>query len=311
MLKLACKVCASKSERLFLKCSDCQFRSKKVELFQCQECSAIFVRPQPTQKKLSSYYAQDYYNKPSFLLTIIQSLRPHFFDGLKTGKLLDVGCGSGHFLESMQKKGWKCTGTEVSDSSKPFLEKIKKNQIDVFYGNLLDASFASGSFDLISFWHVLEHLPVPSGELSYAHKILKKNGHVFIAVPNIESASFALFKCNWLHLDAPRHLNHFSPKTLSLLLEKNGFSVEKISHFSFEFNPFGVLQSIYNALGIEFNFLHRLIKRQTMAKNARYCVFIALTIVLLPILLPISVVLAYVFSLLGRGDTIGVLAQKR
>lgn len=271
----------------------------------------MFVRPTPTPKQLSAYYAQEYYNKPSVLLALIQSLRPRFFDGLKPGKLLDVGCGSGHFLQSMHNRGWTATGTEVSDSSKPLLQELIKKGIAVKYGNLADIDFVPGSFDLITFWHVVEHLAVPSGELAYAHKLLKKSGQLFIAVPNIKSASFALFKCNWFHLDAPRHLNHFSPQTLSLLLEKNGFEAKRISHFSFEFNPFGVLQSLYNALGFEFNFLHRLIKRQPMAKSPRYYFRMALATALLPVLLPASLALAYLFSILGRGDTIGALAQKR
>ncbi len=310
MFCLTCKVCGSKNEAFFFRCRDVEFRFKKIDFSKCQNCGTVFVRPQPTPKQLAPYYDKEYYNKPSILLTIVQSLRPRFFGGLKQGKLLDVGCGSGHFLKAMQKNGWHCTGTEVSDSSKPFLEKLRQQKIDIRYGKLLDISFPSESFDLVTFWHVVEHLPNPSDEIRYVRRLLKKNGRLFVAVPNIDSVSFALFGCNWFHLDAPRHLNHFSPKTLSLLLEKNGFSVKRVMHFSFEFNPFGVLQSLYNALGFEFNFLYHVIKRKPMQKDGRYWVRLLLTVLLMLLLVPVSVILAYLFLLLGRGDTFAVLAQK-
>ncbi|MFH0955508.1 MAG: class I SAM-dependent methyltransferase [Candidatus Micrarchaeota archaeon] len=308
---MVCKVCGAKKERLLLKCRDMDFPSKAVELFECESCFAVFVRPQPTPKQMAPYYFQEYYNKPSFILKIIQSLRPNFFNGLKPGRLLDVGCGSGHFLETMQKKDWKCSGSEVSASSKQFLQELTKKGIQVKYGNLPEISFPAESFDLITFWHVLEHVPFPSDELAVSRKLLAKNGRIFIAVPNIQSASFKLFKCNWFHLDAPRHQNHFSPKSLSLLLGKNGFVVEKISHYSFEFNPFGLLQSLYNGLGFEYNFLHHLIKRQPMKKNPRYWLRLVLTVVFLPVLVPLCVAFAYIFSFFGFGDTIQVLAKKK
>jgi SAM-dependent methyltransferase len=287
------------------------FPSKVVELFECESCTAAFVWPQPTPKQMAAYYFQEYYNKPSFVLKIIQSLRPDFFNALKPGRLLDVGCGSGNFLETMQKKGWICSGTEVSDSSKPFLQVLSKKGIQIKYGNLPDVSFGNNSFDLITFWHVLEHVPFPSDELAISRKLLEKNGRIFIAVPNIQSVSFKLFKCNWFHLDAPRHQNHFSPKSLSLLLEKNGFTAEKISHYSFEFNPFGLLQSLYNWLGFEYNFLHHLIKHQQMKENGYYWLQLILMIMLLPVLVPICVIFAYFFSFFGFGDTIQVIAKKK
>lgn len=310
VVQLACKICGSSKENFFLKCKDVEFREKTVELVQCVSCKAVFVKSKPTQKQLEAYYTQEYYNKPSLLLSIIQSLRSNSFKPLKAGNLLDVGCGAGHFLETMQKRGWNCTGTEVSESSKQFTEDLKRKGIQIQYGTLPTIFFPPQSFDLITFWHVVEHLPNPSNEIQYSSKLLKKNGLLFIAVPNIQSLSFAFWKCNWLHLDAPRHLNHFSPQTLRLLLEKNGFRILKISQYSFEFNPYGVLVSIYNWLGFDFNFLHKKIKGQRIKKNFRHWFLVFLTVILLPVLVPVSIILSYVFALLGRGDTIQVLAQK-
>ena len=263
--------------------------------------------PIPPETELAAYYKHNYYHKPSFFFVFIQKNRQRRFSGLKPGKVLDVGCGSGAFLEAMQQMGWECNGTEFSISSKEFLEPLKKKGIRIRYGELLDLRLPA-NFDLITFWHVLEHLKKPQNEIAVAHRLLKKNGLLFAAVPNIDSMSFFLWKCNWFHLDLPRHLAHFSPKSLALLLERNDFDVIRVSHFALEYNPYGVMQSIYNALGFEFNLLTKKIKAQKRSSSTAQ---LLLVLLLLPLLLPLSFLLSYLFSFLGRGDTISILARKR
>lgn len=294
-----------------MKCLDFEFRKNPMYLVQCSSCNTILVDPIPEKNELAKYYENSYYHKPSFFFNFIQKRRKRFFSNMTPGKVLDVGCGTGNFLETMQQAEWTCSGTEFSTSSKPFLEPLRKKGISIQYGELKQLDFPQDSFDLVTFWHVIEHLQFPQQEIATAHKLIKKNGLLFIAIPNIDSLSFAFWKCNWFHLDLPRHLVLFSPKTITSLLEKNGFEVIRISHFAIEYNPYGVLQSIYNALGFEFNLLTQKIKAQKKNKTLSSKLQLGLVFLSLPLLLPISFLLAYIFSIIGRGDTISVWARKR
>ncbi|HZX34258.1 MAG TPA: class I SAM-dependent methyltransferase [archaeon] len=294
-----------------MECADFEFREKKVRLSKCGSCGTVYVSPPPAGRRLSEYYKGNYYEKPGFVFGIIQGLRKNFFSGIKPGKALDVGCGAGTFLKTMKSLGWECHGIEVSESSKKFTGELASQGIDIKYGDLLKAGYKKNSFDLITFWHVAEHLNNPGLYLAHSRELLKKGGLLFIAVPNINSLSFRLWKSNWFHLDVPRHLSHFSPETISALAEKNGFRIVKISHYSLEFNPFGVMQSMYNSIGFEFNFLYRLMKRKPVEKGAFFYMQLLLAIVTLPVLAPLSILIAYIFSFFGRGDTIQLLAEKR
>ncbi|MBU0636246.1 class I SAM-dependent methyltransferase [Candidatus Micrarchaeota archaeon] len=294
-----------------MECLDFEFHKTPFQLIQCPSCGAVLVHPLPKTSELVQYYGSQYHQKPSLFFSFIQKNRQGRFSGLKPGKLLDVGCGSGTFLEAMHQKGWLCNGTEFSDSAKRFLNPLQKKGIDIQYGQLLDLHFSQAPFDLITFWHVLEHLAEPQREIAFACKLLKKGGILFMAVPNIDSISFSIWKCNWFHLDLPRHLTHFSPKNLSRILDQNGFEVIRISHFALEYNPYGILQSIYNSLGFEFNLLTNKIKAQKSSQTAGKSIQLVLIALLLPFLLPLSFFLAYLFSWAKRGDTISVWARKR
>lgn len=294
-----------------MRCLDSEFQKTGIDLYQCKNCGVIFVYPQPSKSRLTGYYKDNYYEKPSIFFGLIRALRKKAFSKMPPGKILDVGCGEGTFLLAMSQAGWQCYGTEVSKSSQEFSGRLKEKGIRVHYGELTEAGLGAASFDLVTLWQVAEHLRNPKEYMQVAQRLLKKGGSLFISVPNIGSMSFALLKCKWFHLDLPRHLFHFNPKSISFLLENNGFEIVRITHNSFEFNPFGVLQSFYNSLGLEFNFLYKTLKSKTRDRGLNHYVALLLTIISLPITVPISIVLAYLFSAMGRGDTIQVLARKK
>jgi SAM-dependent methyltransferase len=138
------------------------------------------------------------------------------------GKALDVGCGSGTFLAVLKQLGWSVQGVELSQAA---ADAAKSNlDIDVFVGDLKEAGFADSEFDFISFNHSLEHLPDIVGVLTEVRRILRPGGRLYIEVPNVASTSRRLSGPYWLHWDAPRHLYGFTPKSLSALLKKAGFS---------------------------------------------------------------------------------------
>jgi SAM-dependent methyltransferase len=208
-------------------------------LSKCTSCGLVFVNPMPTEDYLTSLYPPTYYSYQDFyekdLSTIgkiykkylvnIGTRDPHF----KTpGKILDIGCGSGQFLYKMKKKGWIVSGVEVSESAAKLGNELE--QLNIYNGNLLQAKFPGASFDYIRSNHSFEHITNPEEVLQEIHRILKPGGKLLIGVPNIVSFNARLFKKYWWYLGAPVHTYNYSVSTLSRMLEKHGFKVERVTH---------------------------------------------------------------------------------
>lgn len=148
---------------------------------------------------------------------------PHYVAG---GRALDVGCGSGAFLATLKRHGWKVQGVDISELSAKRAKELL--DVDVFAGNLEEAKFAGNSFDFISMNHSLEHLSDLNETLTELFRILKPGGVLYIEVPNVISKSCRTSKKYWFHWDSPRHLFAFSPTTLRQLLEKHDFRISRL-----------------------------------------------------------------------------------
>jgi SAM-dependent methyltransferase len=149
------------------------------------------------------------------------------------GRLLDFGCGSGAFLDRMRRHGWQVTGVEVSDT----VAQRARGQlgVPVLAGSLPNAELDDASYDLVTMWHSLEHVHAPLPVLCEASRLLGPGGKLVLAVPNLESAAFRWCGAAWVGLDLPRHLTHFTPHTLCLMLDRAGFepvSIEMVRHSS-------------------------------------------------------------------------------
>jgi ubiquinone/menaquinone biosynthesis C-methylase UbiE len=169
-----------------------------------------------------------------------------------SGRVLDLGCGTGEFLSGFDSKRWEMVGVEPN----PLGYKIaaKKQGIKIYPKELADCRFPDDYFDLITAWHVLEHLSSPRAGLKEVQRILKKNGLLALETPNIESLPFRVFQKNWFHLDVPRHLSFYSPKTIRRILNKTGFKIIKIDYFSlgFPLSLFSSLSNLLDSCKIEF-----------------------------------------------------------
>jgi 2-polyprenyl-3-methyl-5-hydroxy-6-metoxy-1,4-benzoquinol methylase len=141
------------------------------------------------------------------------------------GALLDLGCSSGGFLQAMQSQSWSLYGIEMSDVVARRAEEASGAQ--VFVGDILDAPYAPASFDVITCFHVFEHIYEPMAVLQKVADWLKPGGIFYFMVPNIDSAGAHLFKTYWYALELPRHLYHYSPQSLRHLA--NSVGLEQLS----------------------------------------------------------------------------------
>lgn len=222
----------------------------------------------------------------------------------RNGRVLDIGCGNGEFLMRMKQRGFKVEGTEWSPQS---AARIPKDAgIPVHVGDLLSLDLRPGSYDLISIWHVLEHVRQPDSTLRRVAELLKPGGTLIIAVPNADSRQARRFGPHWLHHDPPRHLFGFGPDSLTQLLKKSSFDVLGTSTRSAEQNTFGFIQSWLNKRVAERDRLYNTLKAGDRGIRA----FVRSDMVWLLILLGPAFVISWLESLIGCGATLIVTASR-
>lgn len=175
-------------------------------------------------------------------------------------RLLEVGCGKGRFLEVARNAGYKVYGLEPSARSYA-LAHLRLGDVVAPAGleSIENAEGLKGQYDIIVLWHVLEHLLNPDEVLMRIRGLLAAEGKVLIAVPNFASYQAKIGKENWYHLDPPRHLHHFTPKSLKVFVERNDLSVERVFFNSFYHDYVGELITLTNILlpdkNVVFNML--------------------------------------------------------
>lgn len=250
--KYSCPVCKSTSYRVFLKgCKDILYRcSGEWTLLECIHCQVVYTVPILNEGNLLEYYPADY-SPYNILLT---GLRERTISGFLRkaamlpykvrfgspecvqqpfgeARLLEVGCGSGEFLKSMTRLGWKCWGLDVSPLA---VKQAKKSAPDavIIQSTLTEVVFEE-PLDVIAMFNVLEHLPDPVESLHKCFEILAPGGKLLIGIPNVGSYEAKLFGRYWRGLDIPRHLFHFRESELRRLIEACGFTVLKVRPMMF------------------------------------------------------------------------------
>jgi 2-polyprenyl-3-methyl-5-hydroxy-6-metoxy-1,4-benzoquinol methylase len=277
----------------------------------CRGCGLVFLSPRPDGKEALQFYEQDYYGEnPQKFRSGLEALRLFFaWNRMRrvrkffpsSGKALDIGCGEGTFLRLLQKEGWECQGTELTAES---ASRASRLGISVSVGQPDEKRFPPHSFDLITLWQVLEHLPEPMKTLRIATHLLKKGGILAISTPNIDSLQAEVGRDQWFHLDPPRHLYLYSPRTLEQMIGPLGFSLLKLHHFSLEQNPYGWLQSLLNLRGLPENSLYRILKNTPNLPKEHLTVSQrGKAILLAASLLPHCLFLSLIMARLQRGGT--------
>lgn len=139
------------------------------------------------------------------------------------GHLLDVGCGTGEFLATMKEAGWQVDGLERDERAAAWARQ--HHQLPVATGGVEQLAASAQQYDVVTLWHVLEHLYNPGQALEIIARRLRENGVLLIAVPNIAGLDARVYKSDWVALDAPRHVNHFSLDTLARLGSQHGLTL--------------------------------------------------------------------------------------
>ncbi len=288
----------------------------------CNVCKTGSTIPAPSGDELSEIYSSGSYRTDAgrrfnplieFFVYVSRIMRRRRVEKyVKTGSILDVGCGRGLFLDVMRRGGWKVAGSEFNKETASFAAVAYG--IPVAAGNPSEWGFPAESFDAITMSHVLEHLRRPAEMIGECRRLLRNGGLLAVAVPDISSLQAAFGKEAWFHLDLPCHLHHFSEDGLTGLLQRHSFRIMKIRRFDLEYNPFGWLQTLLNRSGIRRNALYDLLKSSGLRKKAiseAAAKDIALALALLPVYLPLSLALSlYESFILKKGGTVEVFAVR-
>ncbi|TRZ83164.1 MAG: class I SAM-dependent methyltransferase [Sediminibacterium sp.] len=232
-----CPICNKEDISTLLYTKDYSLTGEDFQIIQCSHCTLEYTDPAPSKEAITPYYNfpsyishtdskeglvnQIYHKVRNITLTQKTNWVQSLFTGHK-GQLLEVGAGTGAFAHSMSKKGWKVTALEPNESSRnKALENYNIQLLPIEKLNDLD----SASFEVITLWHVLEHVHDLNEYMKIFHRLLKPNGRLVIAVPNYTSYDAGFYKKYWAAYDVPRHLYHFSPLSMHYLAKKHKMSI--------------------------------------------------------------------------------------
>lgn len=233
----SCPICGKPEFRNKLVVEDKTVSHESFAIVQCVGCNFQFTNPRPNEAEIGRYYESDAYvsHNSGAAGLINQAYKVARFFTMRRkvsllnqlaprrGKLLDYGCGTGHFLAAAQAASWKVAGLEPNARAR----EEASHRLGQPIGQEGLAAFEPGSFDAITLWHVLEHVHTLNETLAQLTALLKPDGVMLIAVPNVESLDAQHYRELWAAYDVPRHLYHFAPKTMAQLLKKHKLTVRQ------------------------------------------------------------------------------------
>lgn len=216
-MQATCNICASGVSTLLLTKDGC-------DIYQCAKCGLAFTHPQPDalDEQYDSAYFDLYRRRHEFRLKRGDARLRRIELMKEPGTLLDIGCSLGYFVEVANARGWRASGVEISPYA---AEEARGLGLDVKTGVLERAGYSDGSFDCVTMWDVLEHVPDPTRHMLEVRRVLGDGGLVVIGTPNLGHILFRIKRERWRHLKPREHIFYFGPSSITRLLEKTGFDV--------------------------------------------------------------------------------------
>jgi len=296
-----CRLCGDKRRQIILDNIITRYNDR-FRLSQCDSCALVTTAPAPSDKMLQQYYDQDYWqsaeaSKNSFLLDTLYRWRmAPIISAIQqyttyNSKILDWGCGDGSFIRLLRNFGFHSFGIDayMKDHHDPQISATTIEKTD----------FRDEYFDIITCFHVLEHLAEPLTAVRHAWKLLKTGGLLIVEVPNLDSVGFQVFRRRWQPLEIPTHLNHFTSATLQKVLVTAGkIELVKTEYFSHRISPSALVLSAYSSLAP---------RKMRRKNNGRYPLPLLGVYLLLQIL---AYPLALGGSLMRRGEIVRMYVRK-
>lgn len=252
-----------KNKSIYLKVKDHSVTGEMFELRHDSENDMLETYPQPSKESLPKYYkSEDYISHTDTKRNLFEwayhlvrkttlksklSLLETF--NIDAKNLLDVGCGTGDFLLAAKNNDWNISGVEPDEKAREIANEKTNNSV---YGIEKLLNFDKHSFDVITLWHVLEHLPELEENISVFKSLLKPNGRLVIAVPNFKSYDAIFYKENWAAFDAPRHLWHFSQTSIKKMFGKIKMEIEQTLPLKFDAYYVSLLSEKYKTGWMNF-----------------------------------------------------------
>ena len=254
-----CPVCGSAEIKNVLTVKDHTVSGQTFVVMECGSCTVRFTQDAPAVDSIAPYYKAEEYishtdTSKGLINRIYKGVRKRTlrkkrklikrYTRLQKGKLLDVGSGTGSFVNEMKQHGWETIGLEPDEGAREIAKQVHEivlGDTSAFY------RLNQGSFDAITLWHVLEHVHDLSAYVQQLKNVLNEKGKLFIAVPNYTSLEAATYKEYWAAYDVPRHLYHFSPAAMKTLLEKNGLRIVQYKPMWYDSFYISLLSSKYKS----------------------------------------------------------------
>jgi 2-polyprenyl-3-methyl-5-hydroxy-6-metoxy-1,4-benzoquinol methylase len=250
-----CPACGSHAFKPFLNCIDHSISKELFNLITCDSCSLVITSPRPDDAALEKYYLSQSYishtSKSTSLIDFLYLASRKFTLRKKvkliskysgpTKSILDYGCGTGHFLQACKSDSWIISGIEPSDLARTKASELLQTQVKKSIGE------QTKKFEVITLWHVLEHIPEPDKIIEELKSRLTENGTIFIAVPNTKCYDAEKYKSTWAAYDVPRHLWHFNPGNMQALLSRLKMKITAIHPMKLDAYYVSMLSEKYRA----------------------------------------------------------------